>query len=185
MDFSAVQAEIDRMLALADDIRSGKEEILTPNTPEAPATPEEEIITIAATSLPFNEVIDQSLSSDQSKETEPAKFAEQIDMAGQTIQGAWITHFDCLVEGNCGSYTASGTYLEIGGQYAACDTDYWEFGTQMTIVGDPNGYVWTCVDTGSAVKGPAHWDVWFYDPADGWKYLQEIGGDKATIIILP
>lgn len=117
---------------------------------------------------------------------------------GQTVEGVWITYFDCDAEGYC-TATASGVTLKEGGpeekeRYAACDPNYWTLadpargieGTKMIIVGDPNEdpYEWVCVDTGSAVIGPTHWDIWFHSQADGEAYLDAIG-TTVTIKILP
>jgi len=195
-DVVETQGEINRDLAYLVRAESERKEVTpTPTpppspTPEATLAPEEsepsEEIEAAGEIRPQGEVEPQG-------ETEPPTEIAPLEETnitsvlsdGQIIEGAWITHFDCDIEGNCEGHTASGTYLTEGGPFAACDTDYWPFGTKMTIVGDPNGYVWVCVDVGPAIVGPVHWDVWFYYRADGEKYLDEIGGDTATIKILP
>lgn len=112
-----------------------------------------------------------------------------IISSGQTVENTWITFYDCTTEGFCpieegGNHTASGTPLEKGKLYAACDTNYWPFGTRIKILEDPTGYVWTCVDTGNLIIGPAHWDVWFYDNDGGKKYLAQLGSDTVTIQIV-
>lgn len=192
------QGEIDRALGFLANAESIRKEVApTPTpppspTPEATPTPEEsepsEEIEAAGEIVPQGEVKPQE-ETEPPTEIEPSEentitFTSLLS-DGQILEGAWITHFDCDFEGHCGSRTASGTYLTEGGPFAACDTDYWPFGTKMTIVGDPYGYVWTCADVGTAIVGPAHWDVWFYYRANGEAYLNQIGGDTQTVKILP
>ena len=160
------QHEISRALALLRSAESrGKEVVLTP-TPSPSPTP------VATPALPaLKEEVNPSVSPLAKEPT------------GQEIAGVLLTYYDCDTEGYCG-VTKSGVSLQKGGRYAACDPNYWPFGTRMIIVGDPNQYIWTCVDTGSAVIGPAHWDVWFYNQADGKDYLKTVG-TTVTIKILP
>lgn len=147
-----------------------KEELPAPTLPPIPA--------------PENTVVPQE---PQEEPTETANVLPK-DPVEQTIEGVWITFYCCDVEGYCQG-TSSGVNLQEGGtnKYAACDTNYWPFGTRMTIDSDPNDqkFVWECVDRGSAVKGPSHWDLWFNNCADGQKYLGKIGGDTVTVKILP
>lgn len=108
---------------------------------------------------------------------------------GPIVENVWITFYDCTLEGFCpveegGNYTASGTPLKKGALYAACDPNYWPFGTKIKILEDPNEYVWTCVDTGSLVIGPTHWDVWFYKHDDGRNYLAQLGSDTTTVQLI-
>ena len=158
--------EVSRLLASAKAKSERKEAVPTP-TPSPSPTP------VATPTLPAleEEVINPSVSLVAKEQT------------GQEIAGVLLTYYDCDTEGYCG-VTKSGVSLQKGGRYAACDPNYWPFGTRMIIVGDPNQYIWTCVDTGSAVIGPAHWDVWFYNQADGKDYLKTVG-TTVTIKILP
>ena len=159
------QHEISRALALLRSAESrGKEVVLTP-TPSPSPTP------VATPALPaLKEEVNPSVSPLAKEPT------------GQKIAGVLLTYYDCDTEGYCG-VTKSGVLLQKGGRYAACDSNYWPFGTRMIIVGDPNQYIWTCVDTGSAVIGPAHWDVWFYNQADGKDYLKTVGTTVAIKIL--
>lgn len=190
-DAVTTQAEIDRILGLAthvNKVETSRKEA-TP-TPILLPSPTPEFVALAQeASTPANIVSDDPSPKSVGSDTLPE--------GAQTIEGAWITFFDCDVEGYC-LVTASGVTLQERGdeekeRYAACDPNYWTLanpakgieGTKMRVVGDPHEYIWTCIDTGSAVLGPAHWDVWFYEQARGQKYLQEIGGDTVTIQILP
>lgn len=113
---------------------------------------------------------------------------DQAAEADQVVENVWITFYDCTQEGFCpGDITASGAPLETesGTLYAACDTNYWPFGTEIRVLGNPNDErVWTCLDTGGLVIGPNHWDFWFYKHEDGENYIAELGSDVATIQIV-
>lgn len=63
---------------------------------------------------------------------------------------------------------------------AACAYQY--LGQQFRIIGDPDGRVYTCADTGSAVHG-LHRDIWFMTSDEGWDW-QRIVGQVAVIEIL-
>ena len=196
-----IQTEVKRILALEADTQPSRKEVsptptLPPSpTPEPTVTPREEV----ATPTPTAEVITPQTVEATGTDLLPPT-GEQL---GQTVKGVWLTFYDCDVEGYCET-TASGVTLKEGGteekeRYAACDPNYWSVGTietngidgtEFTIVGDPNGYEWKCVDTGSAVIGPAHLDVWFYnrvgddDTVGGEDYLKTVG-TTVTIEILP
>ena len=160
------QHEISRALALLRSAESRGKEVVPAPTPSPSPTP------VATPALPALE-----------EEVNPSVSPLAKEPTGQEIAGVLITYYNCDTEGYCG-VTKSGVSLQKGGRYAACDPNYWPFGTRMIIVGDPNQYIWTCVDTGSAVIGSAHWDVWFYNQADGEAYLKTVG-TTATIKILP
>jgi len=167
----SVATNPDRIFALSLKAGSPRKEALPIPTPSPSPTPE--VFPTPARTEPSEQIalpIDGTVT------------AARDD--GQTIEGVWITFYDCNVEGYCVA-TASGINLTKGGRYADCDPDYWPFGTRMTIVSDPHQYEWACVDTGSAVLGQKHWDVWFYDQSDGETYLDEIGGTIVTIRVLP
>ncbi|OGY25985.1 MAG: hypothetical protein A2Z24_02620 [Candidatus Woykebacteria bacterium RBG_16_44_10] len=174
----------DRVFSLGVE-NQRKEVSPTPNpppipTPEPTVAPQQEVVT----PVPTIEV-----TTPQPVEAASTNLPLPVgEGPGQTVEGVWITFYDCDVEGYC-TATASGVTLKEGGaeqktRYAACDPNYWPYGTRMTIVGDPNEYEWICIDTGSAVVGPAHWDVWFYSQADGEAYLDTLG-TTVTIEILP
>ena len=71
--------------------------------------------------------------------------------------------------GFCGAMR-DGTVVYEGA--AACALTY--LGQQFRIVGDPNGRLYTCHDTGNAVHG-VHRDIFFHSAADGWPWLQTVG----------
>ncbi|OGY21896.1 MAG: hypothetical protein A2113_01045 [Candidatus Woykebacteria bacterium GWA1_44_8] len=186
-DAVATQPGTNRVYSLG--VENQRKEISpTPNpppspTPEPTVAPREEVATPAPTARVITPKTVGAAGTDLLPPT-----GEQ---PGQTVEGVWLTFYDCDVEGYCGT-TASGVTLKEGGpeekeRYAGCDPNYWSIGTngtKMTIVGDPNGYIWKCVDTGSAVIGSAHWDVWFYSQTDGEAYLDTVG-TIVTIKTLP
>jgi len=183
------QGEINCALAYLASAESKRKEVtptptLPPSpTPEATPTPER-VEPVEEATIPVETSLPGEVETPQETAQPEGTITIAAASSGQIIKGAWLTTFDCRIEGNCGSHTASGTYLTEGGRFAACNTDYWPFGTKMTIVGDPNGYDWACVDVGPAIVGPAHWDVWFYDLTEGEEYLDQVG-TTATIKILP
>ncbi|HEX7456307.1 MAG TPA: hypothetical protein VF303_02470 [Candidatus Nanoarchaeia archaeon] len=179
-DVVQIQTEVKRILALEADTRPSRKEVSpTPTLPPSP-TP------VATPGPPTLK-----------EEANPGVSPLAMEQTGQEIAGVWLTYYDCDTEGYCG-VTKSGVNLKKGGteekeRYAACDPNYWSVGTietngidgtEFTIVGDPNGYEWKCVDTGSAVIGPAHLDVHFDKRVYGEDYLKTVG-TNVTIKILP
>ena len=79
--------------------------------------------------------------------------------------------------GWCGAM-ASGQVVYEGA--AACAAQY--MGQQFKILGDPNGRIYTCADTGSAVTGE-HRDIFFHNSDDGYQWWLQIG-TTATIEIV-
>lgn len=63
---------------------------------------------------------------------------------------------------------------------AACDYTY--LGQQFRIEGDPTGRVYTCNDTGSAVRG-LHRDIWFRTNTEGWSWQREVGRSVVIQIV--
>jgi len=182
----SVATNPDRVFALSLKADSQRKEVIpTPTPPPRPApeslvSPREEEVTLVPNA---EETTSQKVEAASTSVPSPAG-----EQPGQIVEGVWLTFYDCDVEDYC-TATASGVTLKEGGteereRYAACDPDYWPFGTRMTVIGDPNQYEWVCVDTGSAVIGPAHWDVWFFHQADGEAYLDAVG-TTVTIKILP
>jgi len=157
------QGEINRLLAGVESLQRKGGSTPTPTPLLSSPTPDPEPTMVAAS-------VENTVPSIASSE-----------VAAQTVEGVLLTFFDCDSGRYCGR-TASGEPIREGG--AACDPDYWPFGTRMTIIEDPNKLVWTCIDTGSLVVGPRHWDVWFYKWADGDEYL-DLVGTTVTIQILP
>ena len=81
--------------------------------------------------------------------------------------------------GFCGAM-ASGQIVYEGA--AACAPGY--MGQRFTIVGDPNGRTYACADTGSAVSGE-HRDIFFQNSDDAYAWWVQMGGNAATINIVP
>lgn len=92
----------------------------------------------------------------------------------QEVLGATLTVYNCVgsTGGNVycpgGSHTSSGT--EVGPGTAACDPSY--KGRKFQIVGDKQGLIWTCLDTGEF--GGDWFDLWFYNLADGLVYIKNL-----------
>lgn len=63
---------------------------------------------------------------------------------------------------------------------AACDFQY--LGQQFRIEGDPTDRVYTCNDTGSAVRG-LHRDIWFHTNAEGWDWQRDVGRQVVIEIV--
>lgn len=172
------EPRFQQALELLRSVEASEKEVLPTATPPPSPTPtgenpsEKENIVQPTPQPPTGQVVE----SDQTAE------------AGQIVENVWITFYDCTQEGFCpGDITASGTPLETetGTLYAACDTNYWPFGTEIRVLGDSNDErVWTCLDRGALVIGPNHWDFWFYKHEDGEDYIAELGSDVATIQIV-
>ena len=64
---------------------------------------------------------------------------------------------------------------------AACSRD--NFRQRFRIIGDPNGLIYTCTDTGNAVHGEQR-DIWFDNSDDGLNWIREVG-TTALVEILP
>ncbi len=123
-------------------------------------------------------------------EPEPTATSEPEPTAtpgGTTVEAA-ITYFYCnqgTISAGIGDgggwceYMANGEIVHEGA--AACSRD--NFGQRFRIIGDPNGLIYTCKDTGNAVHGQQR-DVWFDNSDDGFNWIREVG-TMALVEILP
>jgi hypothetical protein len=93
---------------------------------------------------------------------------ERVMVTG-TIQNVNLTFYDCLGQGFCGRM-AGGRVVYEGA--AACSYDL-RLGTRFRIVGDPTGRVYVCEDRG--LLSPTWIDVFWRDPADGWRWQAAVG----------
>ena len=123
-------------------------------------------------------------------EPEPTATPEPEPTAtpGGTTVEARITYFYCnqgtisagIGDGGgfCG-HMANGEIVHEGA--AACSRD--NFRQRFRIIGDPNGLIYTCKDTGNAVHGEQR-DIWFDNSDDGLNWIREVG-TTALVEILP
>jgi len=95
---------------------------------------------------------------------------------GTRIPGATVTFYACVGNGFCGAM-ANGQQVFAGA--AACSSDL-PFGTRFTVVNDPTGQVFTCLDRGALATT---WvDIWFYDVAQGYAWQSYVGTVSDIII---
>ena len=94
------------------------------------------------------------------------------------MNGVRVTFYACVGDGFCGTM-ASGQPVYDGA--AACSNDL-AMGTRFSIVTDPTGRTYQCLDRG--YLAPTWVDVWFYDVANGWPW-QAATGAWSDIIIYP
>jgi hypothetical protein len=93
---------------------------------------------------------------------------DQVVVTG-TIKNVNLTFYDCLSQGFCGNM-ANGKKVYEGA--AACSYNL-VMGTRFIIVGDPTGRVYVCGDRGLLANT---WiDVFWYNPADGWRWQAAVG----------
>lgn len=97
---------------------------------------------------------------------------------GGVIQGVRVTFYACLGNGFCG-LMANGQQAFEGA--AACSSDL-PTGTRFSIVTDPTGRTYECLDRGRLA--PTWVDVWWYDAADGWAWQSQVGS-WSDIIVQP
>jgi hypothetical protein len=90
---------------------------------------------------------------------------------------ATLTFYDCLSQKFCGAM-ANGQKVYEGA--AACSYNL-AFGTMFTITGDPTGRVYVCKDRGLLPN--THVDIFWNDPADGWRWQRAVGS-RGTIEIV-
>ena len=96
--------------------------------------------------------------------------------SGTTIPGSTVTFYACVGNGFCGAM-ANGQQVFAGA--AACSSDL-PFGTRFTVVNDPTGQVFTCLDRGAL---SSTWvDIWFYDVAQGYAWQSYVGMVSDIII---
>jgi hypothetical protein len=100
---------------------------------------------------------------------------EQVVTRGKMT--ATLTFYDCLVQKFCGAM-ANGQKVYEGA--AACSYNL-AFGTMFTIAGDPTGRVYVCKDRGLLPN--THVDIFWNDPADGWRWQRAVGS-RGTIEIV-
>jgi hypothetical protein len=100
---------------------------------------------------------------------------EQVVVKGKMT--ATLTFYDCLVQKFCGAM-ANGQKVYEGA--AACSYNL-PFGTMFTITGDPTGRVYVCKDRGLLPN--THVDIFWNDPADGWRWQRAVGS-RGTIEIV-
>jgi hypothetical protein len=88
---------------------------------------------------------------------------------GARISGVNLTFYDCLVQNFCGAmYNGEKVYEGA----AACSWNL-PIGTRFYIVGDPTGRLYVCKDRGMLTNT---WiDVFFYAPADGYRWQAAVG----------
>lgn len=90
---------------------------------------------------------------------------------------ATLTFYDCLVQKFCGAMS-NGQKVYEGA--AACSYNL-ATGTMFTITGDPTGRVYVCKDRGLLPN--THVDIFWNDPADGWRWQRAVGS-RGTIEIV-
>ena len=93
--------------------------------------------------------------------------------SSREMSGVILTVYNCVGSTGArycpeGSHTKSGT--EVGPGTAACDLSY--LGRKFQIVGDQQGLLWTCLDTGNF--GGNLFDLWFYNLGDGLTYINNL-----------
>ena len=113
--------------------------------------------------------------------------AGSVPTSGGTVVEATFSYYYCeqgtiprgIGDGGnwCGAM-ANGEIVHAGA--AACARD--SLGQRFRIVGDPLDRIYTCTDTGSAVRGQ-HRDIWFQNSDDGRLWLDQVG-DRGRIEIL-
>jgi hypothetical protein len=99
--------------------------------------------------------------------------------AGPYTMTAMLTFYDCLGQGFCGEM-ANGVVVHEAA--AACSYDL-ALGTMFMISGDPTGRTYTCEDRGLLVN--THVDIFFNDPADGYRWQAQMGMSGTLEIISP
>ena len=90
---------------------------------------------------------------------------------------ATLTFYDCLSQRFCGAMS-NGQKVYEGA--AACSYNL-ATGTMFTITGDPTGRVYVCKDRGLLPN--THVDIFWNDPADGWRWQRAVGS-RGTIEIV-
>jgi hypothetical protein len=88
-----------------------------------------------------------------------------------------LTFYDCLGQGFCGQM-ANGAVVHQGA--AACSYDL-ALGTMFTIAGDPTGRTYVCEDRGLLVD--THVDIFWNDPADGYRWQGQVGMNGTLQIV--
>jgi hypothetical protein len=103
---------------------------------------------------------------------------EQTVATGR-ITNVNLTFYDCLSQGFCGNmYNGRRVYEGA----AACSWNL-PIGTRFTIDGDPTGRVYICEDRGLLANT---WiDVFWHDPADGWRWQAAVGRRGTIEIVEP
>lgn len=85
------------------------------------------------------------------------------------INNVNLTFYDCKSQGFCGAM-ANGKKVYEGA--AACSWNL-NLGTKFRIIGDPTARVYVCADRGLLANT---WvDIFWYDPADGWRWQASVG----------
>jgi hypothetical protein len=105
----------------------------------------------------------------------PAPTRDQVVARGKMT--ATLTFYDCLVQKFCGAMS-NGQKVYEGA--AACSYNL-AIGTMFTIAGDPTGRVYVCKDRGLLPN--THVDIFWNDPADGWRWQRAVGS-RGTIEIV-
>ncbi|HEY7270468.1 MAG TPA: hypothetical protein VH951_11630 [Dehalococcoidia bacterium] len=105
----------------------------------------------------------------------PAPTRDQVVTKGKMT--ATLTFYDCLVQKFCGAMS-NGQKVYEGA--AACSYNL-AIGTMFTIAGDPTGRVYVCKDRGLLPN--THVDIFWNDPADGWRWQRAVGS-RGTIEIV-
>ena len=100
---------------------------------------------------------------------------EQVVTKGKLT--STLTFYDCLSQKFCGAM-ANGQKVYEGA--AACSYNL-AMGTMFTITGDPTGRVYVCKDRGLLPN--THVDIFWNDPADGWRWQRAVGS-RGTIEIV-
>jgi 3D (Asp-Asp-Asp) domain-containing protein len=176
------QAENTRVLALGLSTAERSMES-SPTPPPTPVSSPTVMVQSTPVSLPPPTPTYEALAIPEGKVNAAAGVPPLVGATtGQTIAGVRIAYYTCDYEGFCGR-AASGTYLEKGERFAACGPG-WPFGTRMSIVGDPNEYVWDCRDRGSAVDDMT-WDLWFDEIKEAREYWRQLGVTIVTIQVFP
>ena len=105
----------------------------------------------------------------------PAPSRDQVVTKGKMT--ATLTFYDCLSQKFCGAMS-NGQKVYEGA--AACSYNL-ATGTMFTITGDPTGRVYVCKDRGLLPN--THVDIFWNDPADGWRWQRAVGS-RGTIEIV-
>ncbi|MDP9236674.1 MAG: hypothetical protein M3P30_04610 [Chloroflexota bacterium] len=110
----------------------------------------------------------------------PYSMSSPSGIEAGTAMRARITIYGCSGPGGgfCNHMASGGSAFEGA---AACSENL-QFGTRLTISGDPTGRVYECLDRGSL---PATWiDVYFENTSDGIAWQSELGSTLAEIHIV-
>ena len=110
-------------------------------------------------------------------EPAPPQAPRDVITVLRRIHNVNLTFYDCKNQGFCGKM-ANGRKVYEGA--AACSYNL-DFGTKFRIVGDPTDRIYVCEDRG--LLDDTWVDIFWHDPADGWKWQAAVGR-RGTIEIV-